>query len=303
MRSFLFVLPVLALACGGADSSGVADPSAPAPSSSSSGGPTDPSTGDPNPGTTDPPDPGGPRVTITMHGSTDAFTHGDGFAGETPRKQIVAVKSLYLLRSPKDANPVKVFDLGDKAIEVELVSGKPVVLATVAAKSLPAGVFTMAKSGASYVKYAVDARMHSGTVWGAIDGYYDNVQALSDGAVIDGKTKKKGDFRYAFVANSTGAEVGALEGENAPTPVATTSGGISMDMSGPETFYVFPIQMAIDPNVKEDKTVDFELNVFKSFRWQDEAQPDYAKDVFDTTPSAFEPVMAFGANAFKLTMK
>jgi hypothetical protein len=238
-----------------------------------------------------------------MHGSTAPFAHEDGFSGETPRKQIVAVKSLWLYRSPADANPVKVFDHGDKAVEVELVSGKTVELAKVAAKSLPAGVFTMAKSGVSYVKYAVDARMHSGTAFGAIDGHYDNVQALSDGAVVDGVKKKKGDFRYAFIADATGATVGALEGENAPTPVATSGGGITMDMSGPETFYVFPVNLAVDPNVATDQIVDFELNVDKSFRWVDQSVPGYTAGTFDTTPSLFEPIMAFGANSFALTVK
>ena len=304
MRLF-FALPLLLVACGGSKA-GVDDPTAPPPahdpSSSSSSSSGDPSSANP-PGETTPPDPGGPRVTITIHGSTAPFAHEDTFAGETPRKQIVAIKSLYLYRSPTDANPVKVFDHGDKAVEVELVSGKTVELAKVAAKSLPAGVFTMAKSGASYVKYAVDARMHSGTVYGDIDGYYDNTQALSDGAIIDGAKKKKGDFRYSFIANATGTTVGTLEGENAPTPVATTGGGITMDMSGPETFYVFPINMAVDPNVATDQVVDFELNVDKSFRWVDQSQPGYTTGTYDTTPTQFEPVMAFGANSFGLTVK
>lgn len=304
MRRFFFsffVLPLL-VACGGSNA-GVDDPVVgPAPSSSSSTD-TPPGT-DPSPSKNDPttqPDPGGPRVTITMRGSTTPFAHKDSFAGETPKKQIVAIKSLWLYRSPSDANPVKVFDHGDKAVEVELVSGKVVELAKVAARSLPAGVFTMAKSGAAYVKYAVDARMHSGTVYGAVDGYYDNVQALSEGAVVDGKKKKKGDFRYSFIANANGATVGSLEGENAPTPIATTSGGITMDMSGPDTFYVFPVDMAVDPNVAQDLVVDFELNVDKSFRWVDQQSPGYTAGTYDTTPTAFEPVMAFGANAFKLT--
>jgi hypothetical protein len=304
MRLF-FSLPLLfvLVACGGSNA-GVDDPTAPSPSPdpSSPSTPGDPSAPTDPPSTTTPPDPGGPRVTITMRGSTTPFAHKDAFSGETPRKQIVAVKSLWLYRSPTDTSPVKVFDHGDKAVEVELVSGKTVELAKVAAKSLPAGVFTMAKSGVSYVKYAVDARMHSGTAFGAIDGYYDNVQALSDGAVIDGAKKKKGDFKYSFVADATGATVGSLEGENAPTPVATTGGGITMDMSGPETFYVFPINMAVDPNVATDQLVDFELNVDKSFRWVDQSTPGYTAGVYDTTPTQFEPVMAFGANTFKLNV-
>lgn len=292
----LFV-PLLFAACGGS-SAGVGELS---PSPTEPGGPEAPAAPDgpgdaPGDAPGDPPDPGGPRVSIAMRGSTAPFGHADGLSGETPKKQIVAVKSLWLYRSPADPKPVRVFDHGDAAVEVELVSGKTTEIAKVAVRSLPAGVFTLAKSGVAYVKYAVDARLHTGL--GAVDGLYDNVQALSDGAVIDGVKKNKGDFRYSFVAN--GATLGTLEGADAPTPVATSAGGITMDMSGPETFYVFPIQMAIDPTVTRDQVVDFELNVFESFRWQDQALLGYAAGVYDTTPSSFEPVMAFGANSFKL---
>ena len=43
-----------------------------------------------------------------MRGSTAPITFQDTWAGETPRKQIVAIKSLYLLRSADDKNPLKV---------------------------------------------------------------------------------------------------------------------------------------------------------------------------------------------------
>ncbi len=239
----------------------------------------------------------GPSVAIKMRGTTAPFAHQDAYAGETPKKQIVAIRSLYLLRTATDPNPVQVFDHGAAAIEAELITGKTTEVGKVVAKTLPAGVFTVAKAGAAYVRYAVDARIHTPL---AIDGQYDNVQALSDGAVIDGVTQKKGHFRYAFVAG--GVTYGTLEGEDAPTPVAVTSGGLTMDMSGPETFYVFPVSIAIDPNVKEDHEVMLTLNVDKSFRWQDQAMSGYSPNVFDTTPSTFEPVMAFGANSFDLTV-
>jgi hypothetical protein len=290
------------VACGG--SAGTVgdgdDPNAPPPSGSGTGQAGEP--GAQAPGTEPPGTPGaaanGPQVVITMSGTTAPFKHADGFAGETPKTQIVAVRSLYLLRHPTDPNPVKVYEHApDKAVEVDVVSGKTVELARVAAKSLPAGVYTVARSGVSYVRYSVAARMHTPL---AVDGQYDNVQALSDGAVVDTVKRNKGWFRYSFGAGGT--TYGTLEGEDAPTPVATTGGGISMDMSGPETFYVFPVQVAIDPNVSVDHEAHFEVNVDKSFRWQDQALTGYTTNVFDTTPSSFEPVMAFGANSFNLTV-
>jgi hypothetical protein len=290
----------LAFACGGsAPSIGDPVPQPPDPGGngegSAPGTPDDPAP----PGTTPPgtPPATGPRVLIKMRGSTAAFTHVDAFSGSTPKKQVVAIRSLLLLRSPTDPNPVQVFDHGAKSVEADLVTGKTIDIASVVAKTLPAGVFTVAKAGVAYVRYTVDARMHSVVT---VDGQYENVQALSDGAVIDGVTKDKGHFRYSFVAN--GMTYGTLEGEDAPTPAVTGSGGVSLDTSGPQAFYVFPIQLAIDPNITKDHEVMLELNVHESFRWQDQAGLGYAPKVFDTTPSSFEPVMAFGANAFKLTV-
>jgi len=292
-----FVASLLPLvACGGSSAGVVDGPSSSSggASSSSSGGGASSSSGGSSSGE---PDPGGPRVRVIMSGTTASFTHADGFAGETPTREIVAVKSLRLYRSPGDAQPVKIFDHGASTVEVELVSAKPTLVAERAVKNLPAGVFTMAKVGVAYVRYSVAATMHGPPV---VPGGYDNVQALSDGAVIDGVSRKKGYFKYTFVVGGTPA--GTREGENAPTPVATATGGIGMDMSGPETFYVFPVQVAIDPNVAVDQVAKFVVNVFESFRWQDQSMPGYATKVFDTTPSGFEPIMAFGANTFALTI-
>lgn len=239
----------------------------------------------------------GPRITIALKGNVDPFVHVDGLAGETPVKQVVAIKSLLLLRSPNDPAPVTVFDHGSDAVPVDLVTGKPVVVAEVVAKTLPAGVFTIAKAGVSYVDYRVAARMHSGF---DIDGHYDNVQTLSAGAVIGGVTRAKGYFKYTFVAGGT--TIGALEGEDAPMPAVTTSGGLSIESTGTESYYVFPVTIAVDPEIAVDHAVLLDVNVRESFRWLDQNYPGYATGTFDTTPSAYEPVIAFGGNRFSLTI-
>jgi hypothetical protein len=302
----LVLASFLLAACGGS-SAGVDDPTSPSPDPGAGPG-SGTGTGDPGsvPGTPgDPGTPGSPpatsgaQITIELAGSVAPFAHADGFAGETPTRQIVAVKSLYLLRAPDDPSPVQVFDLGAAPVEADLVTGATTTIAKVALASLPSGVFTRAKVGVAYVRYSVAARLHSGVT--AVDGRYDNEQVLSDGAVLDGVPRDKGWFRYSFAIGAT--TYGTLEGDDAPTPVATGAGGIVMDMSGPQTFYVFPVALAIDPASKQDRTVRFEANVADSFRWQDQANAGYATGVFDTTPSTFEPVMAFGANAFSLSVK
>ncbi|MBX3212985.1 MAG: hypothetical protein KF850_13185 [Labilithrix sp.] len=289
---------VTLFACGGATSEIVPPGDQPAPEGSGGG-----SSGTPAPGTEggsdgptgSQPPVDGPRVTIALSGTTAPFTHTDPWSGATPKKQTVAIRSLYLLRSPTDASPVKVFDHGASAVEADLVAGGKVEVASVVAKTLPAGVFTVAKAGVAYVRYSVPARMHSIV---SVDGQYDNVQSLSDGAVIDGAARDKGYFRYSFVANGT--TYGTLEGEDAPVPAVNTNGGLTLDTSGPQSFYVFPVQIAIDPNIGVDHEVSLEINVHESFRWQDQIAVGYTPRVFDTTPYTFEPVMAFGANTFEL---
>jgi hypothetical protein len=236
---------------------------------------------------------------LRIKGSTEAVPHVDGFAGETAKVQIAAIKSLWLLRSDDDPAPVKVFDRGDQPALVDYVTGEPVTLATVARKAVPSGTYRKAKVGVAYVKYSVPARMHDAGV--AVDGQYDNVQALSDGAIIDGAPRARGWYRYAF--SYAGTTYGTLEGGGAPTPAVPTTGGVGLDTSGAEAFYTFGFDAAYDGTVTYDEIVTFEANVHESFRWQDQALAGYAPRVFDTTPTSFEPVMSFGANAYKVTFE
>jgi hypothetical protein len=117
--SLLSLLSIFAIACGGG-AGGSDDPGggAPPPSGSGQGSSGDPANpGGENPpgsssgGTTTPPSvgPSGPKINIRMRGTTAPIVFQDTWAGETPRKQIVAIKSLYLLRTTDDKNPLKVF--------------------------------------------------------------------------------------------------------------------------------------------------------------------------------------------------
>jgi hypothetical protein len=232
-----------------------------------------------------------------MKGSTAPFANADGFSSQTPASQVVAVKSLILLRTAGDPNPVEVFDLGSAPVETDFITGAATRVASVPRASLPAGTFTVAKVGIAYVRYAISGRLHAAGM--STDGTYENVEALSDGAVIGGQARSKGYFQSSF--SVAGATYATTDGATAPLPVATTAGGISMDTSGAVSFYVFPVTLTIDPTAAADVTVTFEANVDHSFRWQDEDLPDYAAGVFDTTPTTYESVTAFGANAFTVT--
>ena len=139
---------VIAAACGGSTSSvDPGEPSAPGSISGGSGSGAE--------------DPGGPRLTLALRGSTTPVTHGDAFSGQTPIRQVVAIRSLWLYKSSADPSPLRVLDLGAKSVEADLVTGVTSDIGRVALKSLPAGTYTLAKVGTAYVRYSVASRMHS----------------------------------------------------------------------------------------------------------------------------------------------
>jgi hypothetical protein len=286
-------------ACGGStgsvgDGSPTPGEGTAAPGTSSGGS----ASGEELPGTiTAKPGPGA-QVTLALRGSTAAVPHADGFASQTPKSQNVAVKSFWLLKSANDPAPLKVADLGTNAVETDLVSGKTNDITTVSLKSMPAGTYTIAKVGVAWVRYRVAARLHNGV---ATDGRYDNVEALSDGVVFDGQARQKGWFRSAFGIGDT--TYATLENNDAPLPQLASSGGMTLETTGPNSFYVFPMHVTIDPNETKDQRIVCEVNVHESFRWKDEPSSGYAANVFDTTPTTYETVMSFGASAFSLFLE
>ena len=291
---------VLAAACGGSTGSIPDDPNAPSTSTSGgSGSGMAPGTtpGGVTPGAKGMPGPG-PQITLALRGSTTPVPHADSFSSQTPIRQGVAVKSLWLYKSASDPAPLQVDDLGSTSVETDLVSGKTNDIATVALHSLPAGTYDVAKVGVAYVRYRIAARLHNGT---ATDGRYDNTEALSDNVLVDGTARAKGWFRSEFGIGDT--TYATYDGANAPLPQLASGGGLSLETSGANSFYVFPMNLTIDPNEPKDQRIVCEINVHESFRWQDETKPDYTANVFDTTPTTYEPVMSFGASAFTLTLE
>lgn len=282
-------LSSLAVACGGSNGSGIDDPLNPGTSSGTPG-----TSGGTSSGTVSP---GGPTVTLSLRGSKDALPHGDGLASQTPIAQGVAVRSFYLMKDASDASPLKIADIGPTSVETDLVTGVTNDITSVPIKSLPAGSYTFAKVGVAYVRYTIAARLHAGGF--PTDGTYDNIEALSDNAIIDGVARPKSWFKSTFVVG--GKALGSTENVGAPLPALPQSGGMRLETVGPESYYVFPLKISLDPTYPADMRLVIDVNVHESFRWVDQGSMGYAPKVFDTTPTTYEPVMSFGASAFKVT--
>lgn len=281
MSAFLRLAPffTLLLACGSptADIGAGDPPSAP----SSEGGVS----------------PRGGTVHVHLRATGAPVAAADGLSGQTPHDQRVGIRKLTLLASSGDPAPLVVFDRGVNAIEAGLNDGDDTVVASVPAATLVAGRYTVARVAVSHVRYVVAATMHAqGQI---VPGAFSNLQILSDESSVDGATFRKGHYAFAFEAGGT--VLGRQTGENGPLPETPSSGGITLDTSGPESAYVFPVDVVVDPTIEKDVQIVFELGTHESFRWRDEASAGYRSGVFDVTPTAFEPVMSFGARSFRVS--
>lgn len=289
----LGLLPVMCLvACsfGSASVPDANDPGSPsgaaAPSASSSAGGDAPG----KPGAT------GPFVSVHVRAVQTPVAHDPSSAGQTPSVQRMAFKSLTLYRSKDDPDGYVVYDLGDSAVEAGLGDGDDTVLVKLPISTLRAGHYTYARAGVSYLRYDVASTLHASGF--AIPGKFENVQVLADGTLLDGQRRKKGYYRYTFVSSSLPPQT--VEGSDAPTPLTTGQGGVSLEPGTGGLVYGFPVDLTIDLGVTHDLNAIFELNTHENFRWVDLDTPGYAKGVYDTTPTSFEPVTSFGANSARL---
>ncbi len=287
MKRFLRVAPLfLTLAACGGSTVEIG-----AYSGADSGSP-DAATTSPDGGVT----PAGPKVHIHLRATGTPVAHGDGLSGQTPSDQRIGIRKLTMSKSAADPSPMVVFDLGANAVEAGLNDKNDTIVASVPAATLKAGQYTLARVAISHVRYKVAATMHASGQ--NVPGVFSNLQVLSNGSTVDGATFDKGHYKFSFEVG--GSALGGQTGESGPLPQTPSGGGITLDTSGTESAYVFPIDIPVDPAVKSDVNIVFELNTHENFRWQDEASPDYQTGVFDVTPTTFEPVKSFGANSFRV---
>jgi hypothetical protein len=289
------VLGVILAACGGTAGGGIPDDPTKAPPG---GGPGDPpAPGQPTPGDPSKPDPtAGGNVIIHVRATAKAVPHTDGYAGQTPRDEHLGIRGLLLYTSKNDPNPLVVFDNG-AFVEARLNDGDDTVVAKVPAAKLRAGTYTWARTLVTHARYKVDATAHY--MGFATPGEFENLLVLSDNTDVKGKKRKSGDLESTF--RGGGQTYGPTD---LTTPIPRwESAGIALEIEGGQASYVYPAIVTVDPTIKKDVNVVFELNMHECFRWEDQPTWGYTKGVWDTEISTYEPLKQFGANSFKLTLE
>ncbi len=290
------------LACGGTSTSPPAEP-APAPSATTTATATATATATvdagPSDAATDAPTGDaqtGPSVSVHVRATQTPVSHDLGTSGQTPISQRMAFTSLTLYATEADTVGYKVFDLGAAGVEAGLNDKDDTVLTKLPVRGMKAGKYTFARAGVAHVRFKIRATMHAAGAF--VAGELDNVQVLSDGAVIDGQPRKKGWYRYTFTAPGVSPQTN--EGPTAPLPQSSGGAGIRLEQTANGMQYAFPVDLTVDPGVAADLRSVWELNTHENFRWTDQRVVNYAAGVFDTTPTVSEPVVSFGANSGRL---
>lgn len=240
---------------------------------------------------------GGAEVRIHLTSSAAPFQHQDGLAGQTPLSHLSGIKSLTLFEQ-RGSEPYVVFDYGQDSAEVDYADGADTVVHRAKISELRDGVYTVARVVHSWVKYRVQATLHTNGL--SVPGDFDNFQAMSDDTRYDGVVYDAGDYTYVF---DTGSMQFPISGSGAPIPEVPDTGGFSVVFEDGEWAYYFPINLPVDSSLETDVDVLLGVNMHESFRWQDQEVEGYEPSVFDTTASSFEPVRRFGANSFQLTIE
>ena len=233
----------------------------------------------------------GPRVFVHLRATHEALTHDSASRGQTPRAWTSGIRSLHLLRTEDDPDPMLVFTHGDGYVEASYADGADTIVGSAPLSALREGTFTWARVVHTHVRFTVDATLHSSL--GTFPGEVDELIVLSDRTTVDGVTRASGWYRYVF---RTGGMAFPAEGSGFTVP-PIPGGGFYARLEEGETAYYFVAPLEVR-DVGEDVHLIFEVNVHEGFRWLDRDEAGYEDGVFDTTPTGTEPVVQAGANTY-----
>ena len=63
--------------------------------------------------------------------------------------------------------------------------------------------------------------------------------------------------------------------------------------------FAFDQPITLTSQLDRNLSVSIVFEVFDSFRWEDQDEPEYTDGVFDTTATTYEPVRNFGATGYR----
>lgn len=239
----------------------------------------------------------GPAVHVHLRATHEPVPHAPDTAGQTPRGWFSGIRSLHLLRSMDDPDPVLIFSHGDGYVEASYADGADTIVGSAPLSSLPSGTFTWARVVHTHVRFTIDATAHGGAT--PVSGTLTDLVVLSDRTSIEGRTWNRGDYQWVFEAPGVEVPYEGTGWEVTPIP----GGGFFARVEDGETAYYFPALVTVDPTLAEDQHFVFEVNVHEGFRWTDQAYAGYREDVFDVAWTGTEPIVQAGANGYAYSLE
>lgn len=239
-----------------------------------------------------------PQVSIRVRATTVTFAHSDNLSGQTALLTMGSVRSLSLLTSPNDANPVVLFDHGATGVEVSYDHGGDTIVGQRPHSALTPGRYTIARMVQNWSRYRVNARWHD--LSGSHDGELENLIVMSDGSDLNGTIRDGGYYESMFMSSTAN---NTTSGSNFIVPVFSTTAGARAVVEGGVWAVYFPIDVEIPAAPAADYEVDCLVNMYEAFRWTDIIGIGHGSDVFDFGATYWEPVLRFGGNDFELTIR
>jgi hypothetical protein len=234
----------------------------------------------------------GATVYIHLRSTHEEVPHAGATSGQTPREWTSGVRSLHLLRTEDDPEPVLVFSHGDEYVEASYADGADTVVGYADVSELTPGTYTWARVVHTHVRFTIDATLH--TQLGPAPGELEDLIVLSDRTSIDGTEHDRGHYEYTF--RTAGMEYPAQGEGFEVAPIA--GGGFYTRVEEGEVAYYFPAFIVVRDDLTEDQHLIFEVNVHEGFRWTEQAAAGFTVGVFDTTAVSTEPIVQAGANGF-----
>lgn len=234
-------------------------------------------------------------LSIHIQGSTAAFVHEDGYAGQTPHSARGGIRSLSLLRDADDKAPLELFNHGAQSVEVGFNDGDDT---EVAVSQVPlTGRYTLARMVQTHSRYVVDACAHA--AGSAVDGTLEQLRVMSDGTSIDGKMHHAGHHQSTFRG---GDVVQETTGEDLTVPQWSSTAGAWAVVENGEWAVYFPVNLDVDER-SPPTSMTVVVNLDHAFRWEDSAAEGYRANTWDLTVATQETVMRFGGNRFDVTLR
>lgn len=238
----------------------------------------------------------GPLVEVHVVATHAPTSHPAGTAGQTPITHSLLIQGLSFFTGASDTTETVLLE--GLAVDTRFDDNVDTTIGKAPLSKLPPGRYVRARVPVGYAKWSVTGRLHSGI--GTADGRYDSLIAMADGISLEGSVRARG---WTSVVFTTPGFAPTRTETTSPLPQPPSDSPFVLSTEGNVAFYEFPVDFTIEPGIDRDLKAILTMNTHEDFRWIDAPIVGNTAGVWDTTTSAYETIVGFGANSATLTIE